>query len=122
MDLRERGCNAVRRKSAAKKASGRKAMFRTAFARSLAIALAAILAAPLVCAQIAWAQDPPPVRIRGTVERIDGATSVVKARDGVELKVTVADNAQIAGVIKASLSDNKILLSASPRCRSPTTV
>ena len=82
-------------------------MFRTAFARSLAIALAAILAAPLVCAQIAWAQDPPPVRIRGTVERIDGATSVVKARDGVELKVTVADNAQIAGVIKASLSDIK---------------
>jgi hypothetical protein len=107
MDLRERGCNAVRRKSAAKKASGRKAMFRTAFARSLAIALAAILAAPLVCAQIAWAQDPPPVRIRGTVERIDGATSVVKARGGVELKVTVADNAQIAGVIKASLSDIK---------------
>ena len=53
-------------------------MFRTAFARSLAIAMAAILAAPLVCAQIAWAQDPPPVRIRGTVERIDGATSVVK--------------------------------------------
>jgi hypothetical protein len=47
------------------------------------------------------------VRIRGTIERVDGATSVVKARDGAELKVTVADNAQIAGIIKASLSDIK---------------
>ena len=48
-------------------------MFRTVFARSLGIAFAALLAAPLVCAQTAWAQEPPPVRIRGTIERIDGA-------------------------------------------------
>ena len=82
-------------------------MFRTAFARSLGISLAALLAAPLVCAQIALAQDSPPVRIRGTVERVDGATYLVKARDGVELKLTIADNAQIAGIIKASLSDIK---------------
>jgi hypothetical protein len=82
-------------------------MFRTALARSLGIGLAAILAAPLICAQIAWAQDPPPVRIRGTIERVDGTTCVVKARDGAELKLTVADNAQIAGIIKASLSDIK---------------
>ena len=32
---------------------------------------------------------------------------VVKARDGAELKVTLADNPQIAGVVKASLSDIK---------------
>jgi len=82
-------------------------MFRTAFARSLGIGLVAILAAPLVCARFAWAQDPPPARIRGTIERVDGATYVVKARDGAELKLTLADNAQIAGIIKASLSDIK---------------
>jgi hypothetical protein len=82
-------------------------MFRMALARSLGIGLAAILAAPLVCAQIAWAQGPLPMRIRDTIERIDGANSVVKARDGAELKVTVAHNAQIAGIIKASLSDIK---------------
>jgi Domain of unknown function (DUF5666) len=82
-------------------------MYRTALARSLGIGLVAILAAPLVCAQVAWAQDPPPVRIRGTIERVDGATYVVKARDGAELKLTLADNAQIAGIIKASLSDIK---------------
>ena len=85
----------------------RTAMFRGAFARSLGIGLAAILATPLVCGQIACAQDPPPVRIRGTIERVDGATSVIKARDGAELKVTVADNPQVAGIIKASLSDIK---------------
>ena len=65
------------------------------------------MAATLVCAQIAWAQDPPPVRVRGTIERVDGTTCVVKARDGAELKLTVADNAQIAGIVKASLSDIK---------------
>jgi hypothetical protein len=71
--------------------------------RSLAmIGLAAVLAAPM-----AWAQDSAPVRVRGTIERIEGAIYVVKARDGVELKVTLADNLQIAGVVKASLSDIK---------------
>jgi hypothetical protein len=38
----------------------------------------------------ALAQDT--VRVRGTIERIDGSTYVVKARDGAELKVTLADN------------------------------
>jgi hypothetical protein len=32
---------------------------------------------------------------------------VVKARDGAELKVTLAENPKIAGVVKASLSDIK---------------
>jgi hypothetical protein len=78
-------------------------MFRTTSARSLGIiGLAAMLAAPL-----AWAQDSPPVRVRGTIERIDGAIYLVKARDGTELKLTLADNPQIAGVVKASLSDIK---------------
>jgi hypothetical protein len=78
-------------------------MFRTTLAHSLGIiGVATILAAP-----IAWAQQPPPVRVRGTIERIEGPIYVVKARDGAELKLTVADNAQIAGVVKASLSDIK---------------
>jgi hypothetical protein len=53
----------------------------------------------------AWAQDT--VRVRGSIERIDGSTYVIKARDGAEFKVTLADNPQIAGVVKASLSDIK---------------
>src|SRR5215469_10355724 len=78
-------------------------MFRTTFAHSLIIGLATILAAPL-----AWPQESsPPIRIRGTIERIDGAIYVVKARDGAELKLTVAEKAQIASIVKASLSDIK---------------
>src|SRR5262245_24294181 len=53
----------------------------------------------------ALAQDT--VRVRGTIERIDGSIYVVKTRDGAELKVAIADNPQIAGVVKASLSDIK---------------
>jgi hypothetical protein len=78
-------------------------MFQTMLARSLGmIGLAAILIVP-----VAWAQDAPPVRVRGAIERIDGSIYVVKARDGAELKVTLADNPQIAGIVKASLSDIK---------------
>src|SRR5215470_5872769 len=51
------------------------------------------------------AQDT--VRVRGTIERLDGSTYVVKARDGAELKVALPDNPQIAGVVKASISDIK---------------
>jgi hypothetical protein len=47
------------------------------------------------------------VRVRGTIDHIDGSTDLVKARDGAELKVALADNAQIAGVAKAPLSDIK---------------
>ena len=84
-------------------------MFRSALARSLALGLVfvGLLAAPLICAQTARAQDAPPVRIRGTIERVDGTICVVKARDGAELKLTIADNPQIAGIIKASLADIK---------------
>ena len=56
---------------------------------------------------IAAASAQDTVRVRGTIERIDGSIYVIKARDGAELKVTLADNPQIAGVVKASLSDIK---------------
>jgi hypothetical protein len=45
------------------------------------------------------------VRIRGTIERVDGSMYAVKTRDGSELKLSLADKPQIAGVTKASLSD-----------------
>jgi hypothetical protein len=69
-----------------------------------ALGVAAIL---LMSVPVTWAQDSPPVRIRGTIERIDGPVYVVKARDGAEVKVTLADNPQIAGVTKASFADIK---------------
>jgi outer membrane lipoprotein SlyB len=59
----------------------------------------------IVSGDAALAQDT--ARVRGTIESIDGSTYVIKARDGVELKVALADKAQIAAVVKASLSDIK---------------
>jgi hypothetical protein len=66
------------------------------------VGLTMVLVAPA-----AWAQEPPPVRIRGTIESIEGSTYVVKNRGGAELKVTISENPQIAGIVKASLSDVK---------------
>jgi len=54
----------------------------------------------------AYAQDKP-VRVRGTIERVEGGVYVVKSRDGNELKITLADNAPVSAVVKASLSDVK---------------
>jgi hypothetical protein len=56
-------------------------------------------------ASTTWAQDT--VRVRGTIERVEGQTLVVKSRDGAELKVVLADNALVVALVKASLSDIK---------------
>ncbi len=78
-------------------------MSRTIACSLRMIGFAAILAAP-----VAWAQEAPPVRVRGTIEGvIDSAVYVVKTRDGAELKVTLPEKPQIAGIVKASLSDIK---------------
>ncbi len=78
-------------------------MSRGILARSLGIiGLAVIMVAPP-----AWAQDAALVRVRGTIERVDGPIYVVKARDGTELKLTLADKPSIAALVKASLSDIK---------------
>ena len=45
----------------------------------------------LAAAFPAAAQDAPPVRVRGTIERVDGAVYVVKTRDGAELKIAPAE-------------------------------
>lgn len=59
----------------------------------------------IVSDHAALAQDT--VRVRGTIESIDGPTYLIKARDGAELKVALADKAQIAAVVTASLTDIK---------------
>ena len=66
------------------------------------IGLVVVLAVPTVSAQ-----EAPPIRVRGTIERIDGLIYMVKNRDGAELKLTVAEKPSIAGLVKASLSDIK---------------
>jgi hypothetical protein len=55
---------------------------------------------------LASAQDAP-VRVRGTIDRVEGDTYIVKARGGGELKVTLAEKALVVALIKASLADIK---------------
>jgi|SRR5689334_20380308 hypothetical protein len=52
-------------------------------------------------------QAQQPGRIRGQIEKVDGATYVLKARDGTMLNVKLADNARLLAFEKASLNDIK---------------
>ena len=47
------------------------------------------------------------VRIRGTIERIEGQVYVVKSRDGAELKLTVTDNPLYVAIAPATMTDVK---------------
>jgi hypothetical protein len=47
------------------------------------------------------------VRVRGTIEKLDGNSLAVKSRDGTELKLMLKDNVRVGGVVKASLGDVK---------------
>ena len=73
-----------------------------------AIRVAAAAAAVMLVAQSAtWAQQPPPVRIRGQIVKVDGDMLTVKARDGSTVMVKLGDNARVTAMVKAQLSDIK---------------
>jgi hypothetical protein len=69
------------------------------------VTLAAFLIAAVSAAAIAQAPANPPVRIRGTVERIDRTNLTVKANSGQSMNVKLADNFVVMGIAKASLKD-----------------
>jgi hypothetical protein len=71
--------------------------------RGFAAALALITA----MGSVAWAQQPPPVRIRGTIESVDGAVLMIKSREGADMKVRMTDNVAVFGVAKTALSEIK---------------
>jgi hypothetical protein len=47
------------------------------------------------------------VRIRGTIEKVDGPVYVVKNRDGAEYKLTVSDPGLYVGIVKSTMADIK---------------
>jgi hypothetical protein len=71
--------------------------------RGLAVSLALIT----VLASTAWAQQPPTVRIRGTIEAVDGPMLSIKTREGTDMKVRMTDNVAVFGVVKTALSEIK---------------
>ena len=64
--------------------------------------LAAILAV-----SAGFAEQSPPVRVRGTVESNDGSVLTVKTREGPSVKVKMTDNVAVRGIVKAALADIK---------------
>jgi hypothetical protein len=67
-----------------------------------------LLAAVLALASFtAAAQQPPTVRIRGTIESVDGNTLAIKTREGSDVKVRMTDNVAVFAVVKTALSEIK---------------
>ena len=61
----------------------------------------------LLIASETFAQQPPGVRVRGTIEAVDGSVLDVKSRDGSMLKVKLTDNVVVVGVVKIGIADIK---------------
>lgn len=52
-----------------------------------------------------WAQET--MRVRGTVEKVEGSTLYVKTRNGDDLKITLTYKPMFTAIVKASLADIK---------------
>ena len=67
-----------------------------------------LAAASFICiGMVLPASAQETVRIRGTVERIDGPVYVVKNRDGAELKLTLTDNPLFVAIVPSTMADIK---------------
>ena len=68
-----------------------------------------IVAVAMVTASViyALAQQAPTVRIRGTIEAVDGNVLSIKTREGTDVKVKMTDNVAVFAVIKTDLSEIK---------------
>lgn len=69
--------------------------------------LLASLAAVSVYGSVAAAQQAPTVRIRGTIEAVDGNMLGIKTREGADMKVRMTDNVAVFAVIRTELSEIK---------------
>ncbi len=78
-------------------------MYKTNMTRRIACAIT--LAAIVFTANTASAQQP--ARIRGQIEKADGAMLALKTRDGAMLDVKLADDVRVAALVKATLADIK---------------
>src|SRR5258707_11484661 len=68
-------------------------------------ALAATGFALFCAASPVLAQEP--LRLRGTVERVDGPVLVVKTRDGAEQKLTLTDKPIFVAIVTSTVADIK---------------
>ncbi len=66
-----------------------------------------LCAAALTLAMFASASAQDTMRVRGTIERVEGPVYVIKTRDGAELKVALAEPGLVVALVKASMADIK---------------
>jgi hypothetical protein len=77
---------------------------RSTFIRPF-IAVAMLAASSL----LASAQQPPtPARVRGTIEKVEGDVLSVKSRGGEDVKLHMAGDMRVVGIVKISLADIKL--------------
>jgi hypothetical protein len=62
----------------------------------------------LLTASPVVAQQPQMVRVRGTIESVDGQVLSVKGREGTALTLKLADGAPVRTVVRKSLDDVKV--------------
>jgi hypothetical protein len=74
---------------------------------SLVPRVLASLALVTVLGSATSAQQPPTVRIRGTIESVDGSMLMIKSRDGADMKVRVTDDVTVIGVAKTTMAEIK---------------
>jgi uncharacterized protein Veg len=78
-------------------------MSKMVFLKSGFAAVALSLVSTLALAQ----QQPSTVRIRGTIEAVDGQVLTIKTREGTDTKVKMTDDVAVFAVVKTSLSEIK---------------
>jgi hypothetical protein len=68
----------------------------------------ALASALWLAATASFAQEPAPVRVRGTIETVDGTMLTVRSRDRQMVnRIKVADDAVVRGIVPASLAEIK---------------
>ena len=76
--------------------------------RVLGAGVASLLLAGSVAVALGQAMGPAPVRVRGTIEKVDGSTLTVKSRTGKTVTIKLAANARVTAMVKAALADIKV--------------
>ena len=61
----------------------------------------------MVTTSAVWAQQAPPVRVRGEITKVEGNTLSVKSRTGENLTVKLAEPLRVSAMVKSSLADIK---------------
>src|SRR5271157_2936657 len=81
-------------------------VYRILTVATLMTVLMSVLISVLAASSVR-AQQQQTMRIRGTIEKVDGDTLSVKSREGTELAIKLTEDVRVVDVVKASLADIK---------------